>query len=242
MSMGDSFDLSFVEHDDHRGNDFRKIDAAIERLVNRRKAKIEVEGAFAQSKIAWKIATYQQAVLYRVVALATGTRLVWNARNVLACFLLVRALVETIAVFDEFERELSVILEREDLGAMDGFVMNRTFATKDGELLQDHPELLAINVLTFIDKLQRRYDIPVRSNYDSLSERCHPNSAGHHQMYSTTNKNNGTVTFSDAKSLPASLDYIRAPLGLVFLFERSMGRREETMLKVAELQHRLNPI
>ena len=61
-------------------------------------------------------------------------------------------------------------------------------------------------------------------------------------MYSTMKKNNGTVTFSDAKSLPASLDYIRAPLGLVFLFERSMGRLEETMLKVAGLQHRLNPI
>jgi hypothetical protein len=104
--MKKSFDLSFVEQDKHRADDFRNIEAAIERLTNRRNVKIKVEGPFLQSKLAWKVATYQQAILYRVVALATGTRLSWNARNVLASFLLVRALVETIAVFDEFERQL----------------------------------------------------------------------------------------------------------------------------------------
>jgi hypothetical protein len=184
----------------------------------------------------------REAVLYRIVMLARGVRLCWNARNTLASFLLVRALAETVAVFDEFERELLADLERKDLGPIDQLLMNRTFATKDRELLKEYPEHSAINVLTFIDKLERRHDFPVRDNYDSLSERCHPNSAGHHQMYSTTDETNGTVTFSETKDVAASLDYIIAPLGLVLLFERSMDRIDEATHKLADLQHRVHPV
>jgi hypothetical protein len=163
---------------------------------------------------------YQQAILYRVVMLARGVRLAWNAQNILLSFLAARALMETLAVFDDLEGELSSTAECEDLEATDRLVMNRTFSTRDGELLQDHPELLAINVLTFIDKLEQRYGIPIRNHYNSLSERCHPNSAGHHQMYSTTDRTNGTVTFSETKNPDMSLDYIRAPLGLLFCLSK----------------------
>jgi hypothetical protein len=242
MNAGPSaFDLSFVEHGKDVAEDFHNINAAIDRLTNLRKAEIQVEGPFFRSKLAWKIATYQEAVLYRAVALMTGARLAWNAKNQLACFILVRALVETFAVFDEFVREVLASLEREDLGAMDELVMNRTFATKDNEMLRDHPNLVATNVLTFIDKMGKHYDLPVRTNYDNLSERCHPNSAGHHQMYSATEKPSGRVTFSETKNLPMALTYIRAPLGLVFLFERSMERLTEATIQIAELQHRLHP-
>jgi hypothetical protein len=237
-----TFDLTLLEHDKDRADDLRRINAVIERLAARRKARIEIEGPFLRSKLAWKAATYQEAVLYRIVMLARGVRLCWNARNTLASFLLVRALVETAAVFDEFERELLAGLEREDLGAIDQLVMNRTFATKDRELLKEYPEHSAVNVLTFIDKLEKRHDLPVRANYDSLSERCHPNSAGHHQMYSTTDKRNGTVTFSETKHLTASLDYIIAPLGLVLLFERSMARIDEAIQRLADLHHRVHPV
>ena len=98
------------------------------------KAKIEAEGPLEKSKIAWKIATYQEAVLCRVVMLARGAREAWNARNFLVCFLAVRALTETLAVFDNFKHELSVTLDNENLGALDRLAMNRTFATRDNEL------------------------------------------------------------------------------------------------------------
>jgi len=240
--MDETFDLSFAEGDEDDASDFRNIDAAIQRLAARRRTKIDVVGPFRQSKLAWNVAVYQQAILYRVVMLAKGALLAWNTHNVLACFLLIRALTETVAVFDNFERELLDSLEREDLEAMHKLVINRTFATKDGELLKDHPEILAINVMTFIDKMEKRYDLPIRSNYDAFSERCHPNSAGHHQMYSTTNHTNGTVTFSETKNLSGCLALMRAPLGLLFLFERTLDELDRATLRVAELQHRLKPV
>jgi hypothetical protein len=74
-----------------------------------------------------------------------------------------------------------------------------------------------------------------------MSERCHPNSAGHLFMYSKTDYTDATVTFSETKDLAMVLDYIRAPLGLVSLFERSMDELDPAVLKIAEIQHRLNP-
>jgi hypothetical protein len=241
MTMSE-FDLSGVDCATDRADDLRKINKAIERLAARRKTNIERAGPFAQSKLAWKVATYQQAMLYRVVALARGARDAWNARNVMVSLLATRALVETIAVFDDFEHTLSAHLANEDLQEMDKLLTNRIFATKDEELLDGHPEILAINVLTFIDRFEKRHGIPVRSHYDRASERCHPNSAGHHQLYSKTDYSNGTVTFSETKNLSAILDSIRAPLGLVFLFEQSMNALDPAILKTAETQHRLNPV
>lgn len=235
------FDLSFVKHDRELADDMQTIHDATERLAARRKPKIEAEGPLEKSKIAWKIATYQEAVLWRGVMLARGTRQAWNARKFLVCFLAVRALIETLAVFDNFKHELSVTLDKGDLGALDQLAMNRTFATRDNELLKEHPEIFAINIVTQIDKLGKKYDIPVRDNYDSMSEGCHPNSAGHHQLYSKTDKSNGTVTYSDLKNSEMYLAFIHAPLGLIFLFEQAINELDSITLRVADLHHRFHP-
>jgi hypothetical protein len=66
------FDLSNVDQESGRADDLRKTNDTIERLAKRRKDTIRVEGILAQSKIAWKIEAYQQAILYRVVALSKG--------------------------------------------------------------------------------------------------------------------------------------------------------------------------
>jgi len=69
------FDLSGVDYAEDRRADLQKISKTIERLTVRRKTVIAVDGPFTRSKLAWKVATYQQAVLYRVVALGTGAQM-----------------------------------------------------------------------------------------------------------------------------------------------------------------------
>lgn len=239
--MTQDYDLPFQPLDAEHADHFRDIDEAIARLSKRRLDRIEVVGPYAKSRIAWKIATFQQSVLWRVVMLARGARLCWNARNILACFILTRQLVETIALFDEFERSLVELFAAKDASGIDALVMNRMFATMDAELLKDHPESKAIQVLKFVDKLGKRYDLPIRDNYDSLSERVHPNSAGHHQMYSTTEKPSGTVTFSETKNMVRSAASIRPPLGLVILFERTLDVLDEVVPKIADWHHEIAP-
>jgi hypothetical protein len=235
------FDLSGVDYPQEGRADFQQINKTINRLAARRKTTIVVEGPFARSKLAWKVATYQQAILYRVVALGAGTRDAWNARNILVAFLTTRALVETIAVFDEFERWILTHVAAEDLRAIDDLAQSRTFAARVERLLHAHPEISAISVLNFINKLEKRYDLRIRESYDAMSERCHPNAAGHHQMHSKTDYSDGTVTYSEVQNLPRVLDHIRATLGLLSPFERSMDELDPAVLKIAEIQHRLHP-
>jgi len=235
------FDLSEIAQEKDR-SDLREIDKVVERLAERRVIVIKVEGLYGRSKLAWKVATYQQAILYRVVALSRGARDSWNARNLPVCFLAVRALVETLAVFDDLVRVLLAHAEKKDLEQIDKLIMNRIFATRDEKLLEGRPEHQAIGVLSFIDKLEKRYGLPIRGNYDTLSERCHPNSAGHHQMYSTTDYSDGTVTFSESKNLSMNIDLVRAPLGLVVLFERSMNQLDQAIQTIGEIQHRIRPV
>lgn len=61
-------------------------------------------------------------------------------------------------------------------------------------------------------------------------------------MFSTTDTNDGTVRFSELKSVATNLDTIRAPFGLIGLFERSMDILEIAIMRIAEVQHRLNPV
>ena len=80
------------------------INAVLQRLAASRVACIEVEGELLKSKLAWKIASHRQSMLYRVVALASGSAASWNAFNPLCSILAARALIETIAALFSFSR------------------------------------------------------------------------------------------------------------------------------------------
>ena len=65
--------------------------------------KIVVEGPLAEAKLAWKVTTYTEALLYRTIMLASGCVLNWNAGNFLCSVLAARALIETVALLLDFE-------------------------------------------------------------------------------------------------------------------------------------------
>jgi hypothetical protein len=218
-----------------------RVDESLTRLATRRKERIEAVGPFARSKLAWKAAVFQQVILYRVVMLADGVIANWNSGNILASFLAARALIETIAVLDDFECQLQLLLANSNLEGIDNLVMNRTFATRDVKWLQDHPSSQSINILTAIDKFDRDKLSGIRRHYDLLSERCHPNALGHHQFFSTLDTSNGTVTFSEKKYLDANFRHVFAAVILAMITENSMDRLDAAIHKTADLQHSQNP-
>jgi hypothetical protein len=164
--------------DEGATTDIHAFNTVLARLRDRRLTEIAISGPFLRSKLAWKIATYQQPVLYRIVMLASGCAANWNQRNLLCAYLAARALVETIAVFWMLEVDLQNLIKKEDLGGIDALITNRTISTRDLELVEAHPTTKAINVLTIIDRIEKRELPGIRPHYDSLSERCHPNSFG----------------------------------------------------------------
>src|SRR5665213_428999 len=77
---------------------FATWNACIARLNEARAVEINLSGPFLKSKIAWKLATYQHALLHRIVALMDATNIAWNARSTLGAMLAARSLMETIAL------------------------------------------------------------------------------------------------------------------------------------------------
>jgi len=214
----------------------------VRRLEKRRATKIEVAGPLAKSKIAWKAAVLQQALLYRTVELGSGCAKMWNFGNVLCSVLAARALLETIALAVDFEAKLQKYLDANDFEAMDNLITSHTFATRDEELLAEHPELDAKNVLTYIDRLETII-AGIRKHYLSLSEWCHPNGYGHYFTFGSLDRNTGTVSFSKRKLHGKDLlNHILAVYLMIGLVESVMNRLDALILKISQAHSAAFPL
>jgi hypothetical protein len=212
------------------------VNEALSRLRARRLPIIEIEGRYLDSRLAWKVGTYREGVLYRIVALGESLALNWNVQNMLGCCLPARALMETSALLLDFEHELRKSVAASDLDAVNDLVTNRHFATRDKKWLEAHPQAEAVNVLTLIDKLDKRLVKNARRVYDLLSERCHPNYLGHHAMFGTLDTRTGTTEYSESKDLEGNSHAIFACMALIRLVEKCIGRLETEIDRVADLQ------
>ena len=114
-----------------------EINVCVDRLNESRALEINVSGPFAESKIAWKLASYHHALLHRVVALLDGTAVAWNARCTLSAILSARAFMETFAVMDRLVTRVGIYFAAEDLGGLDSLGQNGVFATRDDEMLKE---------------------------------------------------------------------------------------------------------
>jgi hypothetical protein len=114
-----------------------EINASLEQLNGLRAVEINVSGPFARSKIAWKLVTYQHALLHRIVALIGGAAVAWNARCTLSAALSARAFMETMAVMAALESRVSRFLAEEDWGGLDGLAQQGIFARQLGDNIRD---------------------------------------------------------------------------------------------------------
>jgi hypothetical protein len=223
------------------GETLVSVNDALARLFAKRRAEIAVTGSLARSKIAWKIETFSEAMLYRLVNLGEGAALGWNDDNALCAMLSARAIVETFAVLLDFEHQLKVLLASKDIDAINALAMNRAFGSRDPDWIKDSPELQAVNVLTLIDKMDGQLLPGARRHYDRLSERCHPNAFGQHQMFTTTDYETGTVTFNSRKSR-RDISAIVCGIMLLDLSDAVFDRLGKLTEEVAELHHQLHPV
>jgi hypothetical protein len=218
-----------------------ELNRSLDRLSGLRAVEIKLSGLFARSKIAWKLTTYQHALLHRVVALMDGAAVAWNNRCTLSAILSERALMETIAVMAELESRVARLLADEDLGGLDALAQQGVFASRDAAWLKEFPETKAVNALTFVDKFDKRAE-GFRGHYDILSERCHPNSLGHNFMFSTLNRSDGSVQYCEEREPARNGQMILAALAALPLIETMSTRLDDLIQKVSDLHHSVAPI
>lgn len=211
------------------------INRCLDYLKSIRVERVEVEGRYLRSKLAWKLAIYRQSMLYRIVALAESSALNWNQANVLGAYLSTRALLETYAVLFETENQIGEFVIAKDVSAIDVLLQRQIFATRLEDWLGKDPATKSDNVLKFIDRLDKRLIKGIRGQYDRLSERCHPNYLGHHAMFSILDTDTGVTTFTETKDLDGNEAVLIAALLPLLLVQNSIDRLDDLVDEIADL-------
>lgn len=121
----------------------------------------------------WALESYVQLNLHRTTALASGMCAEWNKDRFLNCVVLARALIETVAALWCVLDDTDTLLAKEDIRGIHERAVKAMFGKRnapDG----DATFPAAINVLTYMDRLEKAYP-GVRSTYESICEFVHPN-------------------------------------------------------------------
>lgn len=198
--------------------------------------QIDPANKYIKSKLAWKLATLREPLLYRVVALAESFAVNWNCQNLVGAYLPARALIETSALLLELEADLRKYIGAQDLASIDALLMNRLFSTRDAEWLAEHPEAKAINVLTLIDRLDERELKGIREHYDHMSEVCHPNSLGHRLVYGEFDARTGLTLYQAGGWAPKYLGALFASMVLIIILNHTFEYLDARIKEVILLQ------
>jgi hypothetical protein len=221
-----------------------KYNFCLDRLLARRKPEVAVVGLLIESKTAWKLDLLAQSLLHRICALARGTADAWNGTNVAASLILGRALMETVALTELVRDELLRLREPMNVAAaneIDALCNQQLFSTKDEKRIADGYGHMARNVLTCIDKFERK--IPtIRETYDFLSEWAHPNASGHFFTFGEINKETGCVTFHEsAPRIRGIQGHVIGCFMLIQFVEFTLDIFDETIPMVGEVDKGQGP-
>jgi aspartyl-tRNA(Asn)/glutamyl-tRNA(Gln) amidotransferase subunit B len=214
-----------------------KINACLDRLSALRVEEVKQSGAL-RSRVAWRLAVYQQVLLFRAVALANGISTAWNNRDTLSAFLSARALMETMAVLADFERRVAALLSQKDIDGLEALAEKGFFASRDSEVTSKAPQVEATNVLTYVDKLSKQVPL-FRRHYDQLSERCHPNALGQNLMFGTFDKSASSYRFSDERDPDKNAIMILAVLEFLPGVESTIAELSASIAQVSDVHERI---
>ena len=114
-----------------------QLNEALVRISGLRAVAINISGPFARSMISWKLATWQHALLHRIVALMDDVAVAWNNRCTLSAMLSARAFMETLAVLYDMESQVRRLLNDKDLGGLYALAHRGTFSTRNPDLVKE---------------------------------------------------------------------------------------------------------
>lgn len=147
----------------------------------------------------------RETCLYRIAEIAESTYEAFEKDRLIVAFSLSRAFMETEALFWSFIDELENSIQTRNIDKIRQFLSKCMVGVKNTVLKQfKSPENISlildpINVLNCIDKMEKQVT-HYRLQYDSLSERAHPNAAGTVDAYATVDWEAKIVRFGKNKS------------------------------------------
>jgi hypothetical protein len=231
VAAGIGFDRRAVTAVDGDWEEAARLNAVLAGLQARREAVLAREGAL-RARVAWKVAVFRQAALYRLVALAATAAADWNARNVLGAALAARGLLEATALLQDFERRLQRLTGDGDLAGLDALVTERGFASPvDGAA--------GAGASRGIDRalIDAGADGSARAHYDALSGLCDAGALGQYRVFGELDKAGTAVTFSaDAGFEHGLFGHVLGGFAALVPAEAALRAIEEALPRVAALE------
>ena len=201
-----------------------RLNAVLTGLAGLRQPRVAREGAL-RGRVAWKVAVFRQAALYRVVDLATGSAANWNARNVLGAAAQARGLLEAAALLADFDRRLTQLSGAGDLAGIDALVTQRGFANPiDGpaEAASFDPALL---------------DGAARAEHAALSGLVDAAALGQYRGFGELDKAGTAVTFSAGSGFELGVfGHVLGGFAALAAAEAALQAIEEKLPAVAALE------
>jgi hypothetical protein len=198
-----AFNRSAVVATGAEWEDVEAVNAALAALQARKKATLLRQGDLQASRTAWLVAVFEQAILYRITALAVAAIAMWEARNPLGATLSARSLLESGALVLAMERQLGRLADAGRLADIDAFVADRAFVSQPGGWIEQARTSRPVETLRLIDEADR-VCAGARFCYDRLSEIAGPEALGQYVVFGAIDKSGTSVEFRDAESLDPS--------------------------------------
>lgn len=235
------FDTGSIKISEYDVEEIEFLNEIITDLERFKIEEIQVEGHFEKSKLAWKVAILNQALIRRLCEFSNSCTLTWNSTQYVPSLTLARCIIETAAVLSDLDDSIQKCLGEEDLESIDTIIMNRTFSTRLENIFKGDKRYKAINILTLVQKLDKKLE-GVFKIYENLSEIAHPNHLGHFQSFADLNTENGTVAFGKTETSQSMFSSISCAICAAGMAISAHKNLVKNVVEIAELQHRINPV
>jgi hypothetical protein len=231
-----AFNRSAVIASGAEWQDVAAINDMLATLQARRKATLARHGDLLTSRTAWLVAVFEQAILYRIVALAGGAIAMWEARNPLGATQSARSLLESGALVLDMERQLSLLADSGKLAEIDAYVAERAFVSQPGGWIEQARAARPVDTLRLINEADRVCN-GTRFCYDRLSEIAGPEAIGQYAVFGALDKSGMSVEFCDIESLePSTFRLILDAARIVVPVAAALEAIDGLVLKVASLE------
>ena len=198
----------------------------------------ECEYSEMQPKIVWKIETFVQSSLYRVIELIEIIEMCWDKKKFSGCFICARNIVENTAQLFYINEKIRKFSTKNDINSINKIIVESLFATRINDKMPQ-----AISILTQIDKTDKKFN-GFRGIYDLLCEVSHPNYLGLLGLYGSRDEEKLAFNFTaDNKERGNILHRVFLSIDhSLLIYESIINEVENLYLDVAKLCEDYKPI
>jgi len=149
---------------------FKDIDGYYKSILTYKKDIVTPVGKEITPKIIWKLQTYEQFTIHRVLDFIETIISSWKKFRPSIAFILNRAMIENVVILYDSIWRIDRLLNENKKNEIDELIMKVIFGSK----VRDEEKYKATNIITILKRINKTFP-GIWETYESESEFVHPN-------------------------------------------------------------------